>query len=292
MTAAAARIAAVLCALRRAAGERRALRVMLFLGGLLTVGFLYGGQAHAAEPTDRVSVPPVSADAEVDTVRPAEPAPARELRRVATDSVDSVKSLEPRQSVETVQSLEPVQSVQSVRQAAEPVADAARQVVRPVLEPVTPPLAPPLTPPVNGQLPGPLTLPVGGGDEGRTPQLPGDGPTAERPGGGLVNLGGGSDMAVAPFRTAGGYDTAAAGQRTEVRYERPAPVPPQAPGKPCDSMPGALQQSGETHTPRKGDQHAAMSAYARPFALVPGAGWAAGDAPTRERAREILEFPG
>lgn len=255
---------------------------MLFLGGLLTVGFLYGGQAHAAEVTDPVSASPVSADAETGVASPAGPAPAGELRRVAADSVNAVNS--------TVQ---PVEPVQSVRQAAKPAVDAVRHVVRPVLEPL------PLPPTANGQLPVPLTPPVGGGDEGRTPQLPDDRPVdesaarpaAERPGG-LAVLDGSSGMAVTTFQSAGGYDTAAGRQQAEVRYEQPSPAPAQVPGKPCDSTQGALQQSSETHTQRKGDQHAATSAYARPFALVPGAGWAAGDAPTRERARDILEFPG
>lgn len=275
------------------------MRVMLFLGGLLTVGFLYGGQAHAAEATDPVPAPPVSADAKMDVAPSAGPAPAWELRRVAADSVNRVNSVDSVDSVDSVKSFEsrqPVEPVRSVRQAAKPVADdAVTHVVRPLLEP----LPPPLTPPVNGQLPVPLTPPADGGDEGRTPQLPDDRPvdesaarpTAEHPGG-LADPGGWPGMAVTTFQPVGGYDTAAVRQRAEVRSAQPLPAPAQVPGKPCDSTHGALQQSSETHTPRKCEQHAATSAYARPFALVPGAGWAAGDEPTRESARDILEFPG
>ncbi|MDQ0941302.1 hypothetical protein [Streptomyces sp. V1I1] len=282
MTAAAARSAAVLCALRRAAGERRALRVMLFLGGLLTVGFLYGGQAQAAELPD--SAPSSQAPADTEASDPASstrPVPARELRRAATDSVDAAASIAP---------------VRSVREVLQPAAGTVADVVGPVVEPVTgtPGEFLPVPPPSAG----------GGTDPGQ-PQGPADRLVDESPGG--ITAKPSSDEAdparssgatVAAVGPAGEYDGEYAGalgrHPGEVPHAQPAsaPAPAQVPGKPCNSTHGALQQSTETHTPRKGDQPAAVSAYDSPYALVSGAVRATAAAPTCERPRDILEFPG
>ncbi|MCX4586480.1 hypothetical protein [Streptomyces sp. NBC_01481] len=264
MTAAAARPAAVLRVLRRAAGGRRALRVMLFLGGLLTIGLLHGGQAHAAElpqPMTATGASAMAADAEANVATSVQQTPVRELRRV-------------------------VRSVEPVREVAQPVVDTVRHVVRPVVHQLTEPLGGlpaqslPEPPPV------PLTPP--GSDAGKvgTPQL-----LLARSA--AVEAGGSSEAAtVTTTGQLGSYDIGPDRPRVEARSAKPVSAPAQVPGGPCDSTPGALQQSAETHTPRTGDQHAATSAYDRPFALVPGAGGSAADAPTRERTRDILEFPG
>lgn len=238
---------------------------MLFLGGLLTIGLLHGGQAHAAEvpqPTSATDASAMAADAEANVATSVQQAPVRELRRV-------------------------VRSVEPVREVAQPVVATVRHVVRPVVQQLTEPLGGlpaqslPEPPPV------PLTPPGSDADkEEGTPQLL-LGRSA------VVEAGGSSEAAtVTTPGQLGSYGTGLDRPRVEARSAKPVSAPAQVPGEPCDSTPGALQQSAETHTPRTGDQHAATSAYDRPFALVPGAGGSAADAPTRERPRDILEFPG
>ncbi|MCP3818871.1 hypothetical protein NLX86_12350 [Streptomyces sp. A3M-1-3] len=129
----------------RAAAGRRVLPVVLFLGGLLALGFLCGGPAHAAEL-------PVAPVAEVrDRMREVVP---RELRMAA----DSIGAL------------------------TRPVADTVHQVVRPVgevAEEVTGALPASLPDPL------PVPLPPLGDPEGdRTPQAPENGqtlPASDRP---------------------------------------------------------------------------------------------------------------
>ncbi|MGW0555086.1 hypothetical protein ACWDZ6_12910 [Streptomyces sp. NPDC002926] len=300
MTVAAARSAAVLCALRRAAGERRALQVVLFLGGLMTLGCLYGGQAHASESAG-MPESTVSAETRVSVAPPTRPAPARELRRVAADSADAgpTETVDAATSAQSVRPGRPgraAQPVRTVRRVVKPAADTVRGVVLPVARPLTGALSETL----NGLLPVPLPPPGDGADQGLTPQYPADRPvddsadrfTADDLADSVPSRWfGGAGTTAGPV---GGYDGAFGPGQAEVRYERPAtaPAPTQVPGKPCDSTHGVLQQSGEIHTPRTGDQHAATSVYGTPFALVPGAGWVAAGTPPRERPRDILEFPG
>lgn len=237
---------------------------MLFLGGLLTIGLLYGGQAHAAEmpqPTAATEAPAMAADAEANVATSVQQAPVRELRRV-------------------------VRSVEPVREVAQPVVATVRHVVPPVVQQLTEPLGGLLAQSLPEPPPVPLTPPDSNAGQARTPQLL-LGRSA------VVEAGRSSDAAA--VTTPGqlvSEDTGLDRPRVEAPSETPVSAPAQVPGEPCDSTPGALQQSAETHTPRTGDQHAATSAYDRPFALVPGAGGSAADAPPRERPRDILEFPG
>ncbi|MFI1398906.1 hypothetical protein [Streptomyces sp. NPDC020681] len=276
MTAAAARSAAVLRALRRAAVERRAVRVLLFLGGLLTAGFLYGGQAHAAESTQPVQVQPAAA-APASVGSPARTAAEQELRRVAKDSSEAVTS------------------------AASSAVETVRVAVEPVLETVDTVTAP-LTEVPDEVLPAPLPPSGSGADPGGTTPLPAD-PSAGHSAGpatanGLASAGRSAESetldafryAYVPADGGDAYAGVLDRPKGDTRQERNGPA--QAPVKPCDFVPGALQQSGETHSPRSGDQQAAAGAYGVEFALVPGAGSAAAKAPTRERPRDILEFPG
>jgi hypothetical protein len=250
---------------------------MLFLGGLLTVGFLYGGQAQAAELPDPAPSSQAPADTEVSDPASARPVPARELRRAATDSVDAATSIAP---------------VRSVREVLQPVAATVADVVGPVVEPVTG------TP--GEFLPVPPPPSVGGGTDPGQPQGPADRLVDESPGGFTAKPSGEADPArpsgatVAAVGAAGEYDGALGRHLGEVPHAQPAsaPAPAQVPGTPCNSTPGALQQSTETHIPRTGDQPAAVGAYDSPYALVSGAVRAAADAPTRERPCDILEFPG
>ncbi|MFK4225150.1 hypothetical protein [Streptomyces sp. NPDC019890] len=263
---------------------------MLFLGGLLTVGFLYGGQAHATGLPDAAS-----ADVSTSAAQPDRSAPAGELRRVAQDSAGSAKST---QAADGIPSVQPVPSG---REVAEPVTDTGRGVVRPLVRSLTEPVTGALTGTPGGHLPVPLRPPGGGAGPGQAPQLPVERPVDESPDGFTAkNPAGMSDSArpsgafavmVGPV---GGYDSGLGRGRAEVAGKQPAsaPAPAQVPGSPCNSTPGALQQSTETHTPRTGDQHAAVSAYGRSLALGSGAVRAAAHAPTRERPCDILEFPG
>jgi hypothetical protein len=247
---------------------------MLFLGGLLTVGFLYGGQAQAAELPDPVPSSQAPADTEVSDPASTRPVPARELRRAATDSVDAATSIAP---------------VRSVREVLQPAAGTVADVVGPVVEPVTgtPGEFLPVPPPSAG----------GGTDPGQ-PQGPADRLVDESPAGFTAKPSSGEADPARPsgatVAAAGGYDGGLGRHLGEVPHAQPAsaPAPAQVPGTPCNSTPGALQQSTETHIPRMGDQPAAVSAYDSPYALVSGAVRAAADAPTRERPRDILEFPG
>jgi hypothetical protein len=274
VTAAAARSAAVLCALRRAAAERRSLRVALVLGGLLALGFFLGGQAHAAESP--ASASPVSVDADADVN--ADISPSRDSGAEADIEV----SVTPSQEIRRVAT----ESVASAREVTQPVKDTARHLTRPLTQGPVPVPAP--VPPVQ------LTPPGVDADQSRTPQLTVarfadesvDWATAQRPVERADRAGGGHPLST--VMPVGGYISAHDRQWVDARHEAPAP----APTKPCNSSQGALPQSGETHTPRAGDQPAATSAYGMPYALAPGAVGAAAEPPTRERPRDILEFPG
>ncbi|MEV0092081.1 hypothetical protein [Streptomyces sp. NPDC050738] len=87
------------------------MRVMLFLGGLLALGFFFGGQAHAAEPV----VPKLPGVSDAQPVRQV-----RELAAPVTDTVEQVAS--------------PVRKLAAKVGTALPV----RQTKPPVLVPVTP----------------------------------------------------------------------------------------------------------------------------------------------------------
>lgn len=310
MTVAADRSAAVLCAARRAVAGRRVLQTVLFLGGLLALGFLYGGQAHAAQsPAVGINVgagagTEVSAETEardsidVSVTLPSAPAPAasssdaasapaEELQRATTDAVDSVRKV-------TTAATRPVEQA-----VTEPVTDIVRHVAEPLTEPLTRALDKvipvPLPQPGDGDIEQEHTLRLhidrsADGSADRT-AANSPGKSADR----AADSGHPVRMTTGPglqHRVAG-HEYAYDRQRAVTRNTQSAPAQaPTKPIKPCDSTHGTLQQSSETHTQRKGDQAAAMFAHSTPYALVSGAGCAATEPPTRERARDILEFPG
>lgn len=315
-------------AVQRRAVRGRVLRVLLFLGGLLTVGFLYGGQAHAAEATvPAESVTTAGANAAQDVRGAAEGVVKRpgtsgtSGSSAASGASTSDDRVEP---VPATDAPKPAQALRPAREMAEPVRAAARDTARPLTRPlnrsIVEPLAEPLVEslaasladpmrPILAEAPGlphapglpqgltpPLGTPPLDGNEPQTaPQLPSVdnsalnpafhagtcGPTAETP------------AATASHRTFGVDRSVrvAAAVRTTADSHATVPAPGQAPGKPCGIVPGALQQSGDSHTPRPGDQ-AAHTAGGTAFALVPGAILAAAGEPTRERPGDILEFPG
>ncbi|WNO72800.1 hypothetical protein [Streptomyces sp. AM8-1-1] len=334
--AAAPSAAAVLRVVRGAAVQRpavrgRLLRVLLFLGGLVTVGFLYGGQAHAAEAT-----------APAETVTTAGAGAAQDMRGATEDVVRGAAtsgsseasgasaSADRGEPVPAADAPKPVQELRPAREMAEPVRavarDAARPVTRPLNRTIVEPVAQPLfeslaeslagsMKPILAQTPGlphapglpqgltpPLGTPSLDGNEPQTaPQLPSADNSALNPAFPAGTCGPAAGTPTATAATAAtavhrifGVDRsvrAAAAARTTVDSPAPAPAPGQAPGKPCGIVPGALQQSGDSHTPRPGDQ-ATHPAGGTAFAPAPGAVLAAAGEPTRERPGDILEFPG
>ncbi len=298
MSAAAAHpAAAALRVLRRAAGGRRLLRVLLFLGGLLTVGFLYGGQAHAADT-------PVPSGREVQeaAVQEAQVHEAS-MRHVPVNaggpSADT--SVDPSAGTEAARKLR--DSAQGVAQPAEQAAARALRPVRTVAQSASSTvgdlartLSGPLAEPLKPVVPDELTPSGGDEDQSRTPRLSAD----RRPAAAVVSapwsaVGTATSAAPAPVGVqpadGGAYARVTDGLQGDTRHQRPVPVPAPAPDKPCGTAPGALQQTGDKHTPRTGEQ-ATTTAYGADLALVPGGGSAAAGAPTRERSRDILEFPG
>jgi hypothetical protein len=333
VTAAALNTAAVPRALRRAVSGSRMLCVLLFLGGVLTLGLLFCGQAQASElstgdvnaeiragarpssdagtaavprpadagdslpapvtagPSAGTTGSPVSAGLSTSAgtpaeVRRAEQREARELRRVAAGSLRIVEATGAGQSVETV------------RETARPVTDGVRRPAGPLLGFVTGPLP-------GGPLPGTgATLP--GGDGVLAPDdlpawqwqyVPGGAaftvaPTGTDPAAGDASPSaeGPTGPAAAPRGDCGGVYDGHSGTARAVSAQSPAPAPTHS--DPCRDQPGAVHHSGETHTPRAGDQPAATSAGGAPDASACGAVRPAAWPPTRDRPRDVLEFPG
>ncbi|QIP85071.1 hypothetical protein GLX30_14720 [Streptomyces sp. Tu 2975] len=332
MTAAALRTAAVPRALRRAVAGSRTLRLLLLLGGVLTLGLLFCGPARAAEPpagdltagvqagarpgsgTDTVVVPrqtgagdtvtaPIPSGLSAGTagssgtagpstslgapavVERAEQRAAQELRRVAAGSLSAVGATGAGQAVETV------------RETARPVTDGVRRLAGPLLGLISGPLS-------GGQLPEPGgALPGGDGVV-----VPDDLPSRQYApvGGAFTVVPAGTDRAAgdanpsvtgptgpagAPGRDCGDAHGGHAGASRATSAESPAHAPA-APVDPCRDQPGAVHHSGETHTPRAGDQPAATSAGGSPDAFACAPGCPAADPPTRDRPRDVLEFPG
>ncbi|MFD4138741.1 hypothetical protein [Streptomyces sp. NPDC058572] len=282
MTVAAARPAAVLCALRRAVAGSRALHVMLFLGGLLTIGFLFAGQAEAAEsPAPHVRAQASAAAAEAETWAAgagadiADSAPVREVRETAADPVTSLGEV------------------------TRPVTAAARDITAPLGE-VLPGPQPP-----GGDVPG---LPVDPPSAGADATNPGDGPAPETDtvagSAAPSRADAASDDSRAAARSAavaatyvpdastaaGHHDGAARGpQPGEVG---PDPTHAPEPFAPCNSRQGTVPHSGESHTFRMGDHQAATLSYGSPGVFAGDPRWVAAEPPTRDRPRDILEFPG
>lgn len=308
MTAVIAHPVAALRVLRRA-GRWHALRVVLFLGGLLVAGFLWGGQAHAVEapsPDGRHQVSTAVVDA---TPAPVSPGAATAPLALPVAPVD----------VRVRQDSPVREAAQNVRGAVEPesAGDVVRGVGRSVGElrervaehrPAVPGL------PAAG-LPSPA-VPVG--------DLPvRDLPVHERP---VVptRSGGGAEPSAHQGSGAGGAQSAGRGPVagtsfvtgtsfaagvavvTEPAYSPTGPVrddadrrpgraecgetPVPAPSGPCGD--GVRHSAGDGNSQRPGDKHAAAFTAGARFGLVRGATLPATAAPTYDRPHEVLEFPG
>ncbi|MFI7340083.1 hypothetical protein ACIBUY_19380 [Streptomyces sp. NPDC050085] len=295
--------------LLRAAVGRRALQLALLLGGLIGLGLLCGGQAHADDSVGSL-LQRHAAVHEVGEVRP--------MREVRERVVERVRDLAPVRATEAVRATEPVHATEAVRvtepvrdKVVRPVADVVRQVVRPVGE---------LTGQVVEGLAGAASRPLPSG----TPRLPG-----------LPGWPGGSDpepapsvppVPSAPADRSGTAAPASAHAAEGEHHKRSAevagpkaygaalfsdvpahephrgstaarhtaaqsPAPGGIPTRP-DGAPVANASAGDGSSTRHGDLHAAAFDSRVPVLLPPGAPASARPAPVADRHRDIPEFPG
>ncbi|OEJ40516.1 hypothetical protein AR457_14240 [Streptomyces agglomeratus] len=298
---------AALRVLRRA-GRWRALRVVLFLGGLLAAGFLWGGQAHAVEaplPDARHQVSTAVADAppapKLDAAQAhaqapvTAPAPAPATGGVPTDSLGL-----PGAPGGVREALGPESAGDVVRGVTRTLGELRERVAehRPAV-PGLPAAGVPSPPVAAGDLPVrhlPVTerpvvpTPSGGGAEPSVHQGSGD-DRAQSAGRGSVT--GTSSVTGVAVVTGPAYH--ATGPLREDADRRPGRVecgeaPAPAPSAPCGD--GARHSAGDGNSSRPGDKHAAAVAAGARFGLVRGATLPATAAPTHDRPHEVLEFPG
>ncbi|WP_393060002.1 hypothetical protein [Streptomyces sp. LN549] len=285
--------------LRRGAAGRRALQVVLFLGGLLALGLLFGTRAQADQQPDQqlVQHPEQQLLQQPAQQQPHQPhQPVRQLRDAAADAVAPAASTPP---------APPVREVSPVREAL-PVGEVpsgrvtVRQLTRPVGQVVEKTVGAAVTGlrDITVALPGERPLPIpslpsapeapAASQAGPAPvsDAPDRGapgfPAAPRPVTASVSL-----ITPAPAVFPASSGPAAAPHREAAADHRPAPRGPFGPdGGQGRSVPA------EVHPPRGGDQHAVPFADGTCFGLVRGAGLPATGAPVRDRSGEILEFPG
>ncbi|MFG2624182.1 hypothetical protein [Streptomyces sp. NPDC048473] len=301
---------------RRGPAGRRALQVVLFLGGLLALGLLFGTRAQAAQQ----SAPPLpgtgttithaagtAAEAGTDPVRTAAEPSAREVADTVTDAktgpADTPRTERPGKAATAPAVHPPAQpasrrtvslvarpAVGTVRATARPLAQQAQQVdnaagmlLRTVATGVVGALPDGLLPPTlphnhtpTGPPADPHRVPGSADDSART----------------LVTH---PIRTYTPAATAGpgGFsrlsDTAVRGaQRASAPVSRP--MSERAPHDPARGL--GRSASAEAHAPRNGDQHAVPLAGGSSFGLIRGAGLPATAAPVRDRSGDILEFPG
>ncbi|WP_406332387.1 hypothetical protein [Streptomyces sp. NBC_00203] len=291
MTLSAALPGAALRVMRTAAG-RRALQVVVLVGGLFALGFLCGEQAHAAD-----GVVPTTPAQVVQSVKSS-------VKSSVTSSVEKGTSV-PEDGSAALSTVVPVTDT------AKHVTDTVRHVVRPVgdlVETVTdglPENPPEMLPSLPG-LPDPSDLPG-------LPALPGTGGQTPPAAGGSVPQGPagatGQSHAAAAERGAGRRAAVEAtpaygpsGVRTDtgagvdVRRDHDGVRAGQAPARqaPPGDPTGALvnQAAVGDGAPRHGDPHAVTSDHRAPLRLAPGASAVMTAAETRDRYRDIPVFPG
>lgn len=295
--------------LLRAAGGRRALQLALLFGGLIALGLLCGGRAHADEASDAL-VPRTTTAVREKAVEPVREArPLHTARERASDEVRA-RAVEPvrehvarpvrRKVVDPVrtQVVRPV--LKTVRQAAEPVGAAAGRVVEGVGEIATARPAP--LPSGMPSLPGLPGLPGHSGTPAPTPgpvQPPAStGPQhADTPAAGHDRPSGARSKSAAASRSEapvtawwpGGahHDEHRSGS---ARHAVTHPAAPTAPSRP--DGPVANASAGDGGSTRHSDLHAAASDSRLPVLLPAGATASGRPAPVVDRHRDIPEFPG
>ncbi|MEV5598253.1 hypothetical protein [Streptomyces sp. NPDC052496] len=294
--------------LSRAAVVRRALLAGLFLAGFVALGFAFGGGAHAADRPAGMEpqAGAVTATGPQTSVKASATDAGRGLERggaTAADTVDTVAETPVGKAVQPVAE----RTAPVAGQATEPVTAPVRDVVREVRHAAG---ADSLPVGLPGRIPG-----VDGNGDGDGASEPGDGhdeqqpsqDSGQRPGTVTQHAGTGAgdrpdavradtaDCTPRWARTGGLRDTSSrAAQRAGVPGE-------QQPGQGRGGLPGPFPQgpapsashtAGDGHGPRGADQFAAVPVHPAHFGLVPGGVLAAAEPPTRQRAADILEFPG
>ncbi|MFI0779834.1 hypothetical protein [Streptomyces sp. NPDC021212] len=290
----------------RTVAARRALLAMLFLGGFLALGFLFGGSAHAAERGGLVESV-TGHQAQASKLLDSSATVKKDIEKAGAGKADTtakpVAKHNPAKAAKTAGTV--------ARKTAHTATDAVRETVEPVREPVerhARQVTEPVDDLVNKVTDGHLRVRLsevgdaGVGALGDAPgahdaAAPGNGPAADdagkndalphsaRPAAAPL----GPDTAAAAPRTADSDDH---GHGTVVRADEgnSAPAPMPLPRSPHGTV---TQCTGDSGAPRGGNAHAALPpSDAAQFGLAPGAVRADGFAPTRERYNEVLEFPG
>lgn len=301
---------------RRGAVGRRALQVVLFLGGLLALGLLFGARAQADQQPDPDLRPerqtvqgllqqPVKQQHSVQQQPVEEPQPVKEQQsaltvaepaaRTAAQAAQAAHPVAPAPAADAPSAPTPRDVAHSVLSpVTEPVRDTVRQVTRPVGEAVERTVGTAVTGlrDITAALPAPAErpLPVPSLPAAPVPPQTGPAPISGAPADGAPDLpaaprpGNATGTGAAPD----GAAAVAAPHRGAAADHRPAP---RGPFGPDGGQQGHIA-SAEVHPPRGGDQHAVPSADGTSFGLVSGAGLQATAAPVRDRSGDILEFPG
>ncbi|MEU7205046.1 hypothetical protein [Streptomyces sp. NPDC045470] len=312
--------------LPRSAAVRRVLLAGLFLAGFVALGCAFGGGAQAADGSASAKPPAGAVTPAVPqaAVKASAVEAGRELRRGGKTAAGAVAETPVGKAVRPVAE----RTAPAAGQAADPVTETGPD---PVTEPVAGRVTEPVRDVVRevrqvadaGSLP--VELPdripgVGGdGDTGRGDgpgEQPGQGSGPQRgtgpqhPGAGDQQGADGSNSAhcaagwaeAGELRGASSHPVQHADSASERRPGQGHGSLPGLPGFPgLPGLPGQLPQVpassashivGDGHGPRGGEQFAAVPAHSAYFGLVPGGVLAAAEPPTRQRAADILEFPG
>ncbi|MFI6487538.1 hypothetical protein [Streptomyces sp. NPDC050564] len=316
----------------RTAAGRRALQVVLLVGGLFVLGFLCGEQAHAADgavPTTAAGVVP-SARSTADRVVTAGTSTleaganrtsagthvtdtGRQVGQPATDTVRHVG-----QPTSDTGRQVGLPTADTVRQVGRSATDAVRQVgesvgdlVQPAADTVVQPIGdavktvtgglratpPDVLPSVPG-LPDLPDLPASPGAGARTARV-GSAPQSSS---GVAQRPGATDEQDKAARRSDApadawYGPSGPAADTDgVRRDHGGARAEQAPARqaPPGDPTGALgnQFAVDNGPPRHGDPHAVTSNHRAPLRLAPGASAVITAAETRDRYRDIPVFPG
>ena len=313
MTTAVARAADGLRPVRGTAG-RRVLQVVLFLGALLALGLLFGGEAHATqrltpEPTEAGTAMTSEAEATADrlvdhaeeSVPPSAEQPEQAAdRQAATPTAGSVTppNAVPVRDVRREREPQRLPSavVRTVRDdVARPAGDVVTHSAQDTVHELTRVLGsvagalPPLPHLVPSAPPAP-SLPRA---TDPLPTAPADGAAdSVHPGVAAQDssVPAAADASVTGLRAIP-FGAVVAGDGTD---RAAAPEFRRADGRsPLDPCGGfGRTPAAETHQPRGADQQAAPVAHGPSFGLTSGAGLPATSAPVRDRSGQILAFPG
>ncbi|PIB09208.1 hypothetical protein B1C81_12920 [Streptomyces sp. HG99] len=309
----------------RTAAGRRALQVVLLVGGLFALGFLCGERAHAADgvvpttPTravesavQRTSEGLAGGSAHRTVEAPAKPSAAEPPAKLPVRQGTSAPEAGPipSTSVTTAATVPAITDVtDTVRHVVRPVADrvvppAADDAVRPIgdlVETVTGGLAdaPPKALPSLPSIPSAPGLPALPGVGGQTPPA---GSAPQQSGGAVERQGARIGHPAGP-QEADGTATSVYGpgvvvdgglagvhrHRDGVRAGH-APAHQAPPGDPTGAL--GNRSAVDNGGPRYGDPHAVTPNHRAPLRLVPGASAGVTAAETRDRYRDIPVFPG